>query len=116
MARPRSFDQHVGLRGATDAFRRVGFAAVSIKDLEEATGLSAGSIYNSFVIRAACSTRDLLITSRPYSKRRIATYADAAEGLSGVRKLFVTLLNEPRGGRYGCLITNSAIEFGVNSR
>ena len=48
MARPRSFDEDTVLRGAMHAFRRTGFAAASVKELEEATGLSAGSIYNRF--------------------------------------------------------------------
>jgi TetR/AcrR family transcriptional regulator, transcriptional repressor for nem operon len=48
MARSREFDQDAVLTGAMEAFRRSGFGAVSIKDLESETGLKAGSIYNSF--------------------------------------------------------------------
>ena len=48
MGRSREFDESAVLTGAMHAFRRKGYAAVSIKDLEEATGLKGGSIYNSY--------------------------------------------------------------------
>ena len=48
MGRPRSFDENAALTGAMEVFRRKGYVAVSIRDLEEATGLKAGSIYNSY--------------------------------------------------------------------
>ena len=44
--------------------------------------------------------------------RRISTFAKPTSGLSGLRRLFLSLLREPDGETFGCLITNSAIEFG----
>ncbi len=85
MVRSRSYDEGQVLTGAMHAFRRSGYSGVSIPELEVATGLSAGSIYNSFG-----------------DKR----------GMSGLRQLFLSLLREPDGETFGCLITNSAIEFG----
>ena len=44
----REFDEQRVLDGAMHAFRRAGFGALSIKDLEQATGLSSGSLYNAY--------------------------------------------------------------------
>jgi hypothetical protein len=44
--------------------------------------------------------------------RRLRDHAPAGSGLSGLRALFLSLLHEPGEETHGCLITNSAIEFG----
>lgn len=113
MARPRSFDETTVLAGAMHAFRRTGFAAASIKELEQATGLAASSLYNAFGDKRGLFDAAFDHYLDAVLKRRIATHADPAQGLAGVRTLFLTLLAEPRGERHGCLITNTAIEFGV---
>ena len=115
MARPRSFDEPVVLSGAMHAFRRAGFAALSIRDLEQATGLSAGSIYNTYGDKAGLFDAAFGHYLEAVLRRRIARYAGPDKGLAGVRKLFVTLLEEPAGECHGCLITNAAIEFGAGS-
>lgn len=115
MARPRSFDEQAVLAGAMHAFRRAGFAAISIRDLEEATGLSAGSIYNSYGDKSGLFDAAFAHYLDAVLRRRIASFAGETKGLAGVRKLFVSLLQEPRGERHGCLITNSAIEFGAGT-
>ena len=48
MGRTRTFDEAAVLTGAMMAFREHGFAGASIRALERATGLSAGSLYNAF--------------------------------------------------------------------
>ena len=48
MVRSRSYDESEVLAGAMRAFRREGYSGSSIAELEAATGLSSGSIYNSF--------------------------------------------------------------------
>jgi AcrR family transcriptional regulator len=116
MARPRSFDEDAVLRGAMHAFRRTGFAAASVKELEEATGLSAGSIYNCFGDKQGLFDAAFAHYLQAVLEKRIATHAEPSLGLTGVRKLFLTLLAEPRGERHGCLITNTAIEFGADGR
>jgi AcrR family transcriptional regulator len=94
------------------AFRRQGYGGVSIKALEEATGLHAGSIYHNFGSKEALFTAAFAHYNRTVLARRIAEHAPEAAGLDGLRALFASLLHEPDGGAAGCLITNSAIEFG----
>lgn len=115
MARPKSFDESTVLAGAMGAFRRLGYVAISIKDLERATGLSAGSIYNAFGDKAGLFSAAYAHYLDTVLKQRIAAYADPLYGLAGVKQLFTTLLAEPDDENYGCLITNSAIEFGAAS-
>ncbi len=95
------------------AFRRTGFAAASIRELEDATGLSAGSIYNTFGDKGGLFDAAFDHYLEAVLRQRIATHADPGRGLTGVRELFLTLLAEPRGEHHGCLITNTAIEFGA---
>jgi AcrR family transcriptional regulator len=112
MVRSRSYDEGEVLTGAMHAFRRGGYSAVSIPALEAATGLSAGSIYNSFGDKRGIFLAAFEHYLKAVLERRIAGFAKPANGLSGLRRLFLSLLCEPDGETYGCLITNSAIEFG----
>ena len=112
MARPRTFDEATVLDGAMHAFRRSGFGAASVKELEAATGLSAGSLYNSFGDKRGLFDAAFDYYLDVVLKQRLATHAASDRGLAGVRELFQTLLKEPRGERHGCLITNTAIELG----
>jgi TetR/AcrR family transcriptional regulator, transcriptional repressor for nem operon len=48
MARPREFDEAAVLRAARAAFRAKGYAATSLQDLMDATGLGKGSLYGAF--------------------------------------------------------------------
>ncbi len=112
MVRLRSYDEGQVLTGAMHAFRRSGYSGVSIPELEVATGLSAGSLYNSFGDKRGIFLAAFAHYLKAVLNRRIATFAKPANGLSGLRQLFLSLLREPNGETFGCLITNSAIEFG----
>lgn len=112
MVRLRSYDEGQVLTGAMHAFRRSGYSGVSIPELEVATGLSAGSIYNSFGDKRGIFLAAFAHYLKAVLDRRISTFAKPANGLSGLRQLFLSLLREPDGETFGCLITNSAIEFG----
>ena len=48
MGRAREYNEDAVLGGAMGAFRRRGYGAVSIKELEQATGLKGGSIYHGY--------------------------------------------------------------------
>ncbi len=112
MARPRSFNQTAVLTAAMHAFRRQGFAATSVRDLEAAAGVTSGSLYNSYRNKRSL----FLAASEHYNhavlERRIQDHAPKGSGIEGLRQLFLSLLHEPDGGSAGCLVTNSAVEFG----
>jgi AcrR family transcriptional regulator len=96
------------------AFRREGYAGISIPQLEAATGLSSGSIYNSFGDKRGIFLAAFEHYLHAVLELRIAQFARPEDGLAGLRQLFLTLLREPDGKTFGCLITNSAIEFGAD--
>ncbi|MBW9214724.1 TetR/AcrR family transcriptional regulator [Mumia sp. zg.B53] len=109
MARPREFDEHEALTAARDAFWRDGFAATSVQDLTEATGLGTQSLYGAFG-----SKHDLFLRILDEYGARQATGLESAvtadpspwHGL----KAAVTFED---GGRLdlpeqGCLMANSA--------
>lgn len=111
MGRTREYDEEKVLVGAMSAFRRRGYARVSVKDLEDATGLKAGSIYNSFSSKDGLFKASFEHYNRMVLGGRIETHAPAAQGLGGLRSLFISLLHEPDNESFGCLITNSAVEL-----
>ena len=112
MGRARSYDEDAVLAGAMHAFRRKGYQAVSIRDLETATGLKLGSIYNSFGDKAGLFAAAFAHYNRTVLRGRIERYAPAEAGLDGLRALFLSLLREPNDESFGCLITNMAVELG----
>ena len=113
MVRPRTYDEAEVLTGAMRAFRREGYFGISIPQLEAATGLSSGSIYNSFGDKQGLFLAAFEHYLEAVLGRRIAQFARPEAGLAGLRQLFLSMLREPNGETFGCLITNSAIEFGT---
>src|SRR5947208_10607329 len=46
--RPRAYEPEIALGKALDLFRKQGFAATSLDDLSEATGMNRPSLYGAF--------------------------------------------------------------------
>lgn len=115
MPRTRSYDEDAVLTGAMHAFRRSGYSGLSIGDLEAATGISSGSIYNSWTDKRGLFLAAFAHYLEAVLARRMARFAGPEHGLLGLRELFLSLLKEPDGGTFGCLITNTAIEFAADA-
>ena len=111
MARPLEFDETKALNAAMHAFRRLGYGGGSIKTLESVTGLSSGSIYNSFGGKDAVFQRVLEHYNATVVTNRIRDHLGDAAPNTGLVSLFQSLLEEPDGAAFGCLLTNSSIEF-----
>lgn len=91
------------------AFREHGFAGASVRDLEAATGVSAGSLYNAFgdkegLYRAAFEH---------YFRLVIDPRLGAAETLDDLEAAFLALFEPPMTDGFGCLVINGVIEFGT---
>lgn len=112
MARPLEFEVEPALDAAVEAFRQNGFGSTSIKSLERATGLSSGSLYNSFGDKDAIFQCALVRYTETVVAGRLSAHLAKDDPLAGLRALFLTLLEEPGGGSFGCLLTNTAIECG----
>ena len=111
MSRPLEFDRDEALTAVSEAFRRHGWASLSIKQLEQETGLSSGSLYNSFGNKDALFREAVGHYNEVVVKARIAEHLGNDDQRAGLMAMFLTLLEEPGGGALGCLLTNSAIEF-----
>ncbi|ARN82230.1 TetR/AcrR family transcriptional regulator [Methylocystis bryophila] len=112
MPRPIEFEVNPALDAAVEAFRHTGFGGTSIKALENATGLSSGSLYNSFGDKEAIFRLALARYVDTVVSGRLTEHLAQQDPLAGLRDLFMTLLDEPGGGSYGCLLTNTAVELG----
>ena len=112
MGRRREYDEAAVLAGAMHAFRRTGYGQASVRDLEQATSLSAGSLYHAYGDKQGLFDAAFAHYNEAVLRARIERYAPAGCGVDGLEKLFSTLLEEPDGRRLGCLITNTAVEFG----
>ena len=111
---PRSIEFAVepALDAVMEQFRHRGYSGTSIKALELATGLSSGSLYNSFGDKKAVFVKALTHYNRVVVVARISEHLAGQTPVEGLRSLFLSLLEEPDGGSNGCLLTNSAVEFG----
>jgi TetR/AcrR family transcriptional regulator, transcriptional repressor for nem operon len=112
MARARTFDSDGVLMAAANAFRLRGYRNVSIGELEEATGLVSGSIYNAFGSKAGLFRAALHKYVTSFVGGRLDVFAGGSATLEDLERLFLTVLEPPLADRGGCLVTNSIIEFG----
>ena len=115
MARLRSFDVGDALRSAMQVFRARGYEGASLKHLETATGLNPGSLYSCFGNKEALFLAALDHYNEVVVRRRIAKYLRGAEPFAEIRAMFVSTLHERGGTTFGCLLTNTAVEFGSGS-
>ncbi|KQW74927.1 hypothetical protein ASC89_25335 [Devosia sp. Root413D1] len=113
MARTRSFDRDAVLAAAGNAFRQHGYRDASIAELERATGLVSGSIYNAFGDKAGLFRAALEHYVHGFVRQRVAAFAGADAGLEELEQLYLSVLEPPLSDGYGCLVNNSIIEFGT---
>jgi len=112
MGRTRTFDRDAVLAAAANLFRQRGFRDVSIGDLEKATGMVSGSIYNAFGDKAGLFTAALDHYVHGFVQERLTGMGGDAARLEDLERLYLSVLEPPLSDGYGCLINNSIIEFG----
>ncbi|HFB54452.1 MAG TPA: TetR/AcrR family transcriptional regulator [Hellea balneolensis] len=111
--RPKEFDENTVVNAAMVSFWTQGYEACSLADLLNATGLSKSSFYQSFG-----SKKHMFVTSLNYYSE-VETAAlrnlihDARDGKAFFRDLIDSFCNKTTPHwRAGCLIANTAAEFG----
>ena len=113
MPRPAGFHEPDILTRSMLLFWRQGFAATSVRDLEQATGLKASSLYNRFQSKETLFARVLEHYINGVVALRIRRYLeDARDPLTGLRRFFETTYDYISDGRppMACLLTNTALE------
>src|SRR5271154_5098478 len=113
MAGVRRFDREDVLDRAALVFWRDGFQATSIQDLEAATGLGRGSLYNAFGDKASLFRAVLSRYAETQGGPPLLHLADpdVLAGLSRMLHEIAGRMGEP-GRPRGCLITNTCVNGG----
>ena len=112
--RNKAFDEDHVLTQAMHLFRHKGFGAASVKDIEQATGLKTGSIYHSYRDKEGLFQAALSHYNGKVVAGRLEKFLPLGAGKADLHALFQSLLHEPGGTTDGCLVTNSAVEFGTS--
>ncbi|HVM83284.1 MAG TPA: TetR/AcrR family transcriptional regulator [Candidatus Binatia bacterium] len=116
MARPKEFDAEKVLASAAEVFWRQGYDVVSIQDLEAATGLGRGSLYNAFGDKEGLfiAALDRYLDKFGAVPLRHLAEADVGKGIRLMLEAIIARMSDPANPR-GCLLTNSSLAFGTGS-
>ncbi len=112
MTGARKFDTEVALDQAMELFRVKGFAGTSMQDIEKATGLGRGSIYNAFGDKQALYLTVLArfaSLGRERLKAMLTGAPTAMEGIRMVVRMLAVGCMSPHGSA-GCLIGSATSE------
>ena len=108
MVRPREFDESEALEQALAAFWRRGYAACSVSDLVEATGLKRQSLYDTFGDKGALFLRTLELYRQRIEESLAPLQQDDAN-LQTIRTYMRGVLKAQRQGHFGaCLLVKTA--------
>jgi TetR/AcrR family transcriptional repressor of nem operon len=110
--RPREFDESEALDAAMRAFWRRGYAATSVDDLMEATGLARQSLYRTFGGKRALFLRAVDYYGQNVTGQVIDGINSAKSPLAGVRgalKVQERMSRQPAPA--GCMLSNSFGQF-----
>lgn len=115
MPRSKSFDESTVLSQMMNVFWQQGYDATSMRDIEKATKLSAGSIYNEFGSKQKLFNRALSFYINTVIEQRITSFLQGFQpALEGIR-LFIltTFIDVPKQYQgQSCLLVNTAAELG----
>lgn len=114
MARHKDFDPDLALDKAMRLFWRQGYHATSIQDLVEATGINRASLYATFGGKEALFLAAVERYLAEINRVRIAKLQGNPSPRAAIQGYFDDLVEFAIGDgrRLGCMLTNSAVEFG----
>ncbi len=112
MARHAEFDRDEVLSRAMEVFWTKGYQATSLVDLEHATGLKPGSLYNAFDSKKGLFLAVIAHYRETVVGVRLSTILDNGRPLAGIEAFFRTAYDGfEREQLIGCLLTNTATEM-----
>ena len=110
MVRSRSFDEDVVLDAAMERFWKHGYVATSVRDLGDAMGLGAASLYNAFGDKRALFARCLDRYLDANMRARIARLEATLPPRQAIEALLAEIVERSMHDRLGCMLVNSALE------
>ena len=116
MGRTREFEDEAVLDRASELFWRRGYEVVTIQDLESATGLGRGSLYNAFGDKEGLflAALDRYLAKFGSTPLRHLAERDVAKGIRLMFGAIIERMSNPANPR-GCLLTNTSLAFGTGS-
>lgn len=111
MGRPRAFDADDAMQAILDVFWMRGYAATSIQDLVNATGLKKGSLYAAFGDKRAMYQAALALHGRKMVTAAVATLGGPGAAKGRLEEFLRLPAKEARGGDgRGCFLCNAALD------
>lgn len=115
--RPKKFDQHTALQSAMEIFWRRGYAATSLDDLLNAMSLSKSSFYAEFKSKDALYLKCLKGYQNKIVEHLEQTRCASASTREFLETIFEEVIGDAKSGDpKGCMIVNSAVEFGQHKQ
>ena len=112
IGRPMEFDPEVAIAQAMGVFWSQGYKATSTTDLMSAMDLSKSSLYQTFGSKRQLFLQCLEHYCQQSAERRRTILAGTKPGKQFLIDLFRRLINPDRTKPPGCLLVNTACEFG----
>lgn len=112
--RSLEFDPDTALDAAVQVFRSQGYEATSLQDLLETMGIARSSFYHAFGSKRELFLRALERYRDGLAQQLRQSLSASGSGMAFVRNTLESVASSTarRGGRRGCLVFNSAVEFG----
>ncbi len=112
--RPLGFDPERALTAAMALFWERGYEASSVEDLEQRTGLSRTSLYNTFGSKRELFSRALARYQQLLTDQMLEPLEQGSGGLDDLHAFFGRLAAQLKSRSWpaGCLMVNSMTEFG----
>jgi TetR/AcrR family transcriptional repressor of nem operon len=110
MSRPRTFDEAAALDAAMHRFWQHGYAATSVRDLGQAMGIGAASLYNAFGNKHALFIRCLDRYLDNFMRARIARLRTTLPPRAAIETFLADTAERSLANRHGCLLVNTALE------
>ncbi|OUS29027.1 hypothetical protein A9Q99_10480 [Gammaproteobacteria bacterium 45_16_T64] len=112
MARPQQYDETQVLESATDAFWKRGYAATSMAELIQATGLKSGSIYGGFGSKQGLFEASIDHYAAQGLKDIDLRLSSGEDYLESIRSCFAWLIESSLDCKPdGCFLVNALIEL-----
>ncbi|MDY8023417.1 TetR/AcrR family transcriptional regulator [Paenibacillus polymyxa] len=112
MSRPREFDVDRVLQQTMEVFWNKGFKSTSYEDLTRTTGVKKQSLYGVFNDKRSLFLKALVHYREQYIEILEKLEAQEMSPVNKLESLRDSLLDEEATSR-GCLMVNSALEFGT---
>lgn len=112
MARPRAYNEDKVLNAAMMCFWQRGYSATSMKNLETATQLTSGSLYNSFGSKEQLFQLSLEYYTENIVGERIRIYLQRGNAYDGIKDFICHCFdNTLLPNNMACLLINTATEL-----